>query len=201
MKLAKLYHKINYHAHDNTFRIIVIVLRGDDILTYKTDRVDQEFIDCAHESLEYFLIDESRIRINDDDLDYLRERMYYLIEEVICCTFGYALEVWFELDDDDDDQMLEAAQLSFDETSNITPRPASKLVVESLTRRTYMTKTEKEENNKIDVEGCTICLQEFSNGSTVVTLPCGHDFDDECIVKWFEINILCPVCRFELPSE
>ncbi|CAF2097360.1 hypothetical protein BRARA_E01491 [Brassica rapa] len=201
MKLAKLYHKINYHAHHNTFRINVIVLGGDDILTYKTDWVDQEFIDCAYESLEYFLINESGIRINDDDLDYLRERMYYLIEEVICCTFGYALEVWFELDDDDDAQMLEAAQLSFDETSNITPRPVSKLVVESLTRRTYMTKTEKEENNKIDVEGCTICLQEFSNGATVVTLPCAHDFDDECIVKWFEINILCPVCRFELPSE
>lgn len=56
---------------------------------------------------------------------------------------GNALEVWLELDDDDDAQMLEAAHLSFDETSNIPPRPASKLVVESLTRRTYMTKSEK----------------------------------------------------------
>lgn len=45
-------------------------------LAYKTDRVDQEFIDCAYESLEYFLIDESGIRINDDNLDDLRERMY-----------------------------------------------------------------------------------------------------------------------------
>lgn len=55
---------------------------------------------------------------------------------------GNALEVWLELDDDDA-QMLEAAQLSFDETSNIPSRPVSNLVVESLTRRTYMTKTEK----------------------------------------------------------
>lgn len=55
-----------------------------------------------YESLEYFLINELGIRINDDDFDYLRECMYYFIEEVICCIFGYVLEVWFELDDDDD---------------------------------------------------------------------------------------------------
>ncbi|KAL0795213.1 hypothetical protein Bca101_066590 [Brassica carinata] len=79
-------------------------------------------------------------------------------------------------DEDDDFEIQEAAQVSFDDTSSIWFRPVSKLVVK-------------------------ICLQEFSNGGMVVTLPCGHEFDDECIVKWFEISHVCPLCRLEFPCQ
>ncbi|XP_010418827.1 PREDICTED: E3 ubiquitin-protein ligase RING1-like [Camelina sativa] len=73
--------------------------------------------------------------------------------------------------------------------------PASKLVVKSLARKMY---------DKVSSTGktCAICFEEFEDErSVVVILPCGHVFDDECAVKWFEINHVCPLCRFELPCE
>lgn len=45
---------------------------------------------------------------------------------------------------------------------------------------------------------CPICLDEFKIRERVVTLPCGHEFDDTCILDWFDINHVCPLCRFEL---
>ncbi|KAG2328192.1 hypothetical protein Bca52824_010920 [Brassica carinata] len=207
---AELYHKINYFPEPedaDTIKINVRMLCGDDIVTSSTWQIsEQQFHEGAYESLESFLREELEIGINHDDITDMTVYLLHHIDEVICSAFfSFSLEVWLALyplsNDDDDAQLQEAAQRSFDETSNISSRPASKLVVESLTRRTYMTKIEKEEKNKIDVEGCTICLQEFSEGATVVTLPCGHDFDDECIVKWLEISPICPVCRFELPRE
>lgn len=48
---------------------------------------------------------------------------------------------------------------------------------------------------------CTICLEEFKNGERFVILPCGHAFDEKCIVDWFETSHACPLCRFELPCE
>ncbi|KAL0799865.1 hypothetical protein Bca101_055040 [Brassica carinata] len=42
---------------------------------------------------------------------------------------------------------------------------------------------------------------EFKNGERFVILPCGHAFDEKCIVDWFETSHACPLCRFELPCE
>ncbi|AEE29761.1 unnamed protein product [Arabidopsis thaliana] len=75
------------------------------------------------------------------------------------------------------------------------PTPASKLVVKSLARKIYKMTTSS------TGEMCIICLEEFSEGRRVVTLPCGHDFDDECVLKWFETNHSCPLCRFKLPYQ
>ncbi|XP_023632998.1 E3 ubiquitin-protein ligase RNF181 isoform X2 [Capsella rubella] len=73
--------------------------------------------------------------------------------------------------------------------------PASKLVVKSLARKIHDKVTSTGEE-------CTICFEEFDNDERrVVTLPCGHDFDYECVVKWFETNHTCPLCRFKLPCE
>ncbi|EFH69271.1 zinc finger family protein [Arabidopsis lyrata subsp. lyrata] len=71
--------------------------------------------------------------------------------------------------------------------------PASKLVVKSLARKIYKTTTSS------TGERCTICLEEFNDGRRVVTLPCGHEFDDECVLTWCETNHDCPLCRFKLP--
>ncbi|XP_010474012.1 PREDICTED: uncharacterized protein LOC104753457 [Camelina sativa] len=91
-------------------------------------------------------------------------------------------------------QIEEAVQVSLDE-NNIQLVAASKLVVNSLARKMY---------DKVSSTGktCAICFEEFEDErSVVVILPCGHVFDDECPVKWFEINHVCPLCRFELPCE
>lgn len=97
-------------------------------------------------------------------------------------------------------QIEEATQASFNDesTHNIRSRPASKLEVGSLARKVY--KANKETLSS-DFIVCTICLEEFTDGAALVTLPCGHEFDDRCIVEWFGTSHVCPLCRFELPCE
>ncbi|XVF00209.1 hypothetical protein REPUB_Repub03eG0265600 [Reevesia pubescens] len=47
---------------------------------------------------------------------------------------------------------------------------------------------------------CTICLDEFFDGDEVASMPCGHVYHDDCIVKWLETSHLCPLCRYQMPS-
>ena len=46
---------------------------------------------------------------------------------------------------------------------------------------------------------CSICLEDFKEGSVVVLLPCrSHTYHVECIEKWLRVNSLCPECRFQV---
>lgn len=44
---------------------------------------------------------------------------------------------------------------------------------------------------------CSICLNSFSFGDTVSTLPCNkrHMFHTYCLEKWFYNTVSCPLCR------
>ena len=42
---------------------------------------------------------------------------------------------------------------------------------------------------------CSVCLEEFKNGTNVTKLKCGHVFCSECIEKWLSSSITCPCCR------
>ena len=47
-------------------------------------------------------------------------------------------------------------------------------------------------------KSCSICLDTFSEGSMVTTLPCLHAFDTDCIDPWLQQNgnqAACPVCK------
>ncbi|CAH2033578.1 unnamed protein product [Thlaspi arvense] len=81
-----------------------------------------------------------------------------------------------------------------EDTIDIPVKPASKFAVDSLPRKVYK-KTLSGSNM------CTVCLDGFKMGESVVTLPCGHEFGDSCILGWFARNHVCPLCRFELPCE
>ncbi|OWZ20170.1 hypothetical protein PHMEG_0005454 [Phytophthora megakarya] len=35
----------------------------------------------------------------------------------------------------------------------------------------------------------------YTTDTTLVTLPCGHAFHDDCIISWFCSNATCPICR------
>ncbi|XP_010462836.1 PREDICTED: E3 ubiquitin-protein ligase SDIR1 [Camelina sativa] len=86
------------------------------------------------------------------------------------------------------------------ETNNIRlVKPASKLSVGRLARK--ICKKNKKKTSNSDDNMCSIFLEGFEKGEIVVTLPCGHEFDDSCIVKWFRIYHVCPLCRFELPCK
>lgn len=60
----------------------------------------------------------------------------------------------------------------------------------------------KFENGKLNGKGipqseatCSICLEEFEEGSMVRELPCGHLFHSGCVDKWLSLNPTCPLCR------
>lgn len=50
-------------------------------------------------------------------------------------------------------------------------------------------------------EVCSICLETWAKEQVLVCLPCKHVFHEECISKWFNTRHICPLCRFELPSN
>ncbi|CAN6930299.1 unnamed protein product [Brassica oleracea] len=203
---------------------VTATIFGDD------DEFDTPFTTRSHSIQDFFGCDEDEdsdcqiVRelkcfllveaiIDDDDVigDAMRKLVAY-IDGVACFTsssdysLGCALSVQMDLFPDSQSQIEEAIQVSFDEASNNTRfRPASKVVVKTLIRKVYTKKIEKENMNKkkkkISLEECTICLEEFKNGGRVVPLACGHEFDEECIVKWLETSHVCPLCRYELPCE
>lgn len=48
---------------------------------------------------------------------------------------------------------------------------------------------------------CSICIEQFEPGSSIVQLECSHTFHAACIRRWFSSNTTCPVCRHETPSD
>lgn len=58
-------------------------------------------------------------------------------------------------------------------------------------------------NNDIEEENdeCTICFDKMSVGDAAMRIPCGHLFHEDCVRKWLESSNMCPVCRYELPTD
>lgn len=52
---------------------------------------------------------------------------------------------------------------------------------------------------------CTICmcaLEEPAPGApTLIRMPCGHDFHEECLLQWVREHNTCPLCRFAIEGE
>ena len=42
---------------------------------------------------------------------------------------------------------------------------------------------------------CTICCEDFLEGSHAIILPCGHNFHKRCAEKWVNYKKTCPNCR------
>jgi len=38
-------------------------------------------------------------------------------------------------------------------------------------------------------------------GSKLRVMPCSHYFHEQCIFSWLQLNHVCPLCRFPLPTE
>ena len=62
----------------------------------------------------------------------------------------------------------------------------------------YDTVTVDKTNKIEDTDKCPICLQEYEEGDKCCVLPCKHNFHDECIRTWTNVNRTCPLCRLSL---
>jgi len=57
------------------------------------------------------------------------------------------------------------------------------------------------ENEKHNIEQCTICQTTFQNGDPIKMLPCNHYFVPEAIDAWFQYNNTCPTCRMNIQEQ
>ncbi|XP_025827471.1 E3 ubiquitin-protein ligase RING1-like [Panicum hallii] len=48
---------------------------------------------------------------------------------------------------------------------------------------------------------CAICLEDMEPRQKFRMMPCSHSFHQLCIFDWLQINRLCPICQFALPSD
>jgi len=56
-------------------------------------------------------------------------------------------------------------------------------------------------NSEIDKE-CAICLAEVQSTDPITSLPCGHRFHTECIMRTLQAGIaVCPLCRSVIPNN
>ena len=87
--------------------------------------------------------------------------------------------------------------------------PASRTAIASLPTREYAKAPTVKEASDSDSkassskpwedehDSCGICLESFSNGEKLKTMPCLHAFHADCLDKWLAVSGTCPVCKAE----
>lgn len=54
----------------------------------------------------------------------------------------------------------------------------------------------------IDINICTICQDVFKTNNEIIReLNCGHPYHLECIDRWFEDHIYCPICKHDFKQS
>ncbi|GMI99683.1 hypothetical protein HRI_003637600 [Hibiscus trionum] len=108
--------------------------------------------------------------------------------------------------DDEIDELIDESL-----TSSVKFKPASKSSIEALKRDRYwddedehhlpLKKRRKLVEGSSSRKACTVCLDEFSDGDEVASMPCNHVYHYNCIVEWLETSHLCPLCRYQMPVD
>jgi hypothetical protein len=49
--------------------------------------------------------------------------------------------------------------------------------------------------NPGNMDECLICFDSYNENTSLVKLKCGHEFEEQCIKKWFKSNTRCPLCK------
>ncbi|MBA0746044.1 hypothetical protein Gogos_008592 [Gossypium gossypioides] len=112
--------------------------------------------------------------------------------------------------DDDDDEVDEPNDDDDDDGDALNFKPATYLSVQILRRYKWgddeeqdclpLKKRRLREGLSSTNKECAICLNEFSEGNEVASMPCTQVFHDGCIVKWLKTSHLCPLWRFQMPT-
>ncbi|KAE9417923.1 hypothetical protein Angca_003271, partial [Angiostrongylus cantonensis] len=53
-------------------------------------------------------------------------------------------------------------------------------------------------NTATSQERCSICLDEYAEGTELRVLFCGHEFHPKCVDPWLLANRRCPLCQFDV---
>jgi hypothetical protein len=56
-------------------------------------------------------------------------------------------------------------------------------------------------SNDSEEDRCEICLDSYSEGATLRTLPCFHRFHVHCCDNWLALSKACPICKTEVDLE
>ncbi|KAF5196922.1 hypothetical protein FRX31_013490 [Thalictrum thalictroides] len=94
-------------------------------------------------------------------------------------------------------QLVQSASMEMVQPADDQPKGASRASIDGLERIKY-----KSEDCK-QVTSCSVCCEEFMIEEEIRKMPCSsaHIFHADCIQKWLEINHICPVCRYQMPTE
>ena len=66
-----------------------------------------------------------------------------------------------------------------------------------ISTRCYNYSREEIESNPDEI--CPITMEEFEEGDEVcIIIHCNHLFKKEALYRWFNSNVRCPVCRYDL---
>ncbi len=84
---------------------------------------------------------------------------------------------------------------SFYPDQNINDEP-EKLSIKDLNKNSKICIIPEEKK----METCNICLENFENNNIARELHCKHYFHQECIDKWLEDKLECPLCRQNLKN-
>lgn len=47
---------------------------------------------------------------------------------------------------------------------------------------------------------CSICMTNIEEGDATMMTPCLHGFHADCLARWMQEQMICPICRARLPS-
>jgi len=76
---------------------------------------------------------------------------------------------------------------------NVHVFPTQTQIVNATERTVYS------ENNDNRITQCPISLDDFQEGEPVIRIRhCGHTFQENAIMNWFQSNTRCPVCRYDI---
>jgi hypothetical protein len=57
----------------------------------------------------------------------------------------------------------------------------------------------RQANDTDDESQCSICQDTYTEGQAIRTIQhCHHSFHKNCIDPWFQRNVRCPVCRYDI---
>ncbi|KAF8116690.1 hypothetical protein N665_0015s0064 [Sinapis alba] len=54
---------------------------------------------------------------------------------------------------------------------------------------------------KTERRDCSICLESFTNGDKLISLPCTHSFHSSCLNPWLKACGDCPYCRRAIAKD